>query len=107
MMICSGIHLSLREDESVELCEVDMPVRARIQVGRRGSAIIDNVDNAIVGGNPWEERRSSRGAVNRHGRRPGIALVGRASEADGMPIGPHGVEVAGDRVDGQSRKEVS
>jgi hypothetical protein len=105
-MIGCGIYLSLCEAGAVELRGVNMPARARIEEIGCIRAIIDNVDSAIVGGNPREQRRSCGRPADCYGRRPGIALVSRTTKRNSSSVRPHRVEVSIDRVDGQRRKNV-
>ena len=80
------VHLSLGEADAIELGEVNMPARARIQIRCRGLTIIDNIDNAVVGRDPREQRRARRRRADNYRGRPGIPLVARARKRDGFCV---------------------
>src|SRR5258707_15740961 len=101
MMIGRQVHLGLCEVASIELREVDVPVSARIHVGRRCRTVVDDVYGAVVGGNPGEDRRRRRSATNSYRGCPVATLIARAGEGNGVPVGPHRVEVAIRSVDGE------
>ena len=74
-MIRGRVHLNLGEAGAVELGEVNVPGRARIQVRRRSRTIIDNIDRAVVGGDPREHRGNCRRPANHNRGAPGVTLI--------------------------------
>ncbi len=88
------------------LRQVNVPHRAGVVFARSRRAVIDQVDCAVVSGNPREDGGVCRSYVDDYSRSPCLSLVGRHREENTVRIRPGRVKLPIGWVGSQGREDV-